>query len=241
MPDLGPFAGALFDLLGPVLRAALKTLLRTIAGMLILAGLCSALAVWYATSTSGWAGLVTAACCLALSGVATGMLAIKNAVLRGVLEGARSLRLGEKTVGAIFGFLGVTQGSSHGERGGVVTHAAERIPLRAAEARLREAAEALLRERSSQPGMRGWLSKKLLTATVEKVERLTMARFHAEESAHGGIDLAKVQGELAGSVDILLAQQIEAQARRLTRLIALGYMLAVALVAVLVTAAFRRM
>jgi hypothetical protein len=238
MPDLGPLVSAVFDVLGPVLRAALKTLLRTVAGMLILAGLCTSLAVWFASRDSAWAGVVTGVCCVALSGAATGLLAVKNAILRGVLEGVRSLGLGAKTVKAIFSLLGVTESSTHGERGGLVTHAAERIPLRDAEARLRRAAQALLQERSSQSGARGWLAKKLLGATVEKVERLTLARFHADDSGHGGIDLAKVQAELAASADTLLALQIEAQAQRLTRLIAIGYMLTVALIAVLATEAF---
>jgi hypothetical protein len=174
---------------------------------------------------------------VALSGIATGALAVKNAVLRGLLEGVRSLGLGAKTVKAMFGLLGVTDNSTHGERGGRVTQAAERIALRDAEARLRRAAESLLQEPSSQRGARGWLAKKLLGATVEKVERLTLARFRADESAHGGIDLAKVQAELASNVDMLLALQIEAQAQRLTRLIAVAYVLAVALIALIASEA----
>jgi hypothetical protein len=239
MPDLGPFVSAFLDVFGPVLRAAFKAMLRTIAGMLILAGFCTSLAVWFAGRDSAWGGLVTAACCLVLSGVATVMLAIKNAILRGVLEGVRKLGLGAKTVNAIFSYLGVTDNTTHGERGGLVTHAAERVPLRDAEARLRGAAESLLRERSSQSGVRGWLSKKLLHATVEKVESLTLARFHADAGAHGGIDLGKVQAELAASADHVLAAQIEAQAQRLTRMVAVLYMLAVFLIAAVVTEVFK--
>lgn len=239
MPDLGPLVSALFDVFGPVLRAALKALLRTVAGMLILASLCTCFAVWYAAQDSAWAGLATAVCGLALGGVATGLLAVKNAILRGVLEGVRKLGLGAKTVGAIFSFLGVTESSRHGERGGLVTQTAERVPLRDAEARLRGAAEALLRERSTQSGMGGWLAKKLLSTVVDKVQRLTLAQFHADNSLHGGIDLAKVQAELATSADTLLAAQVEAQAQRLTRVIAVGYMLVVALIAVTMRTAFR--
>jgi hypothetical protein len=239
MPDLGALVSPLFDLFGPVLRVALRALLRTVFGMLILASVCSALAVLYAARESVLGGLVTAAFCLVLSGVATGLLAAKNAVLRGVLEGVRSLGLGAKTVTAIFSYLGVTDASTHGERGGLTAKVAERIPLREAEARLRSAAESLLHERSTQTGVRGWLARKLLGAIVEKVERLTLARLHAMDSDHGGIDLAKVRAELATSADTLLARQIEAQMQRLTRLVAIGYMLSVALVAVVAGAAFK--
>jgi len=240
MPDLGPAVVALLDVLGPVLRPALKALLRTVAGMAVLAAGCTGLAVWFSWQHSMGCGLTTAACCLALSVVTTGALATKNAVLRGLLEGVRGLGLGAKMMNALFGSLGVTESSPHGERGGLGLRAAEKVPLREAEARLRKAAQSLLHGRSIQGGLRGWLSKKLLTATVERVERYSLARLRADASAHGGIDLLKLQAELASTIDDGLARQLEVQAQRITLLVGGGYVLLEAVIAVVVIEAFKR-
>jgi hypothetical protein len=147
------------------------------------------------------------------------LLAVKNAVLRGLLAGVEKTQLGAKAVGLVFGQLGVRD-----EATGAVAQLAQRVPLREAEAKLTGVVEGVLKARAEQRGLRAWVARGVLSAVVVRVQALTLARFRSEDLAHGGIDLLRVRDELVLAADALIVTQVNQQALRLTGLVAFGYL-----------------
>lgn len=62
MPDLGPAFGALLELFGPVVGAALKALLRTVFGMVLLGTVVMGSTIAYAADGSWLRGVTQARC-----------------------------------------------------------------------------------------------------------------------------------------------------------------------------------
>jgi hypothetical protein len=209
MPDLGPLAGALMELLRP----ALKALLGTAVGMAIFS-IALAGGSFYLAAQGGSTGGAVLAGILALvvGAIFGGILSLKRAVLSALLSGLSRLALGSRVLGVVFsriiGVAGVAGDGAAGDRGGAVARTVERLPLADAEARLRGAVSSLLAE-----GESGWLRRRLRERLLESVERVTLARFRAEGA---GVDLLKVRDELAGQIDGLLAAQIGAVMTKLT-------------------------
>jgi hypothetical protein len=226
MPDYGPALGALLETLAPVLGPALRALVRTTVGMVVFGLCCLAVAEWAVADAWLRALLLGVPGGIALVGV-TGVLGVKNAVLNGVLGAVQKLQVGARTVGAIFTRLGVSDDAAPG----AVGRTAQRLPLGQAERRLTEVVEGLLQERAAKTGLRAWLARKLMTSVVTRVQALTLARFRAE-ATQDGVDLLKVRAEFEGSVDALLAAQVEAQLNRLNVFIAGAYALGVTVLAV---------
>ena len=117
MPDLGPAFGALLDF-GPVIGAALKALLKTVFGMVLLGAVVTAFTVYFAARGLVGAALIAAVLSLVALAVVTGILAVKNAVMRGLLHGLKKLQLGTRVLTLLFNQIGVTERSTQGERAG---------------------------------------------------------------------------------------------------------------------------
>jgi hypothetical protein len=168
-------------------------------------------------------------------GAMTGLLAVKNAVLRGVLAAVAQLGLGKRAVLLVFSRLGVDDAGAHGERAGTLGRAAERVPLREAEQQLTQVVLSLLAERSGKSGVRAWVARGLLATVLARVQAFTLARFREDGAQHGGVDLVKVRDELGGSVDGLIATQVLAQLNRLNVVVVAGYAAFVALLTLAVS------
>jgi hypothetical protein len=234
MPDLGPVFGALLDLFGPVIGAALKALLKTVFGMVLLGAVVTGATVWMAAEGSWVRALIAAVLSLIALAICTGVLAVKNAVMRGLLHGLEKLQLGNRVLKLLFNQLGVTENSTQGERAGAIGRTVERLPLREAEARLSGAVKGLLDARAGKTGLRAWMARKLMETTLTRIESITLARFRSEEAKAGGVDLLVVRDELAATIDVTLAKGISASLNKVNLLIAGLYVLfAVAIALVL--------
>ncbi|MBL8953451.1 MAG: hypothetical protein JNK82_21935 [Myxococcaceae bacterium] len=234
MPDLGPVFGALLDAFGPVIGAALKALLKTVFGMVLLGAVVTGTTVYFAAQGSWLRGLIAAALSLVALGVVTGILAVKNAIMRGLLHGLQKLQLGTRVLKLVFNQLGVTEESTQGERAGSVGRVVEKLPLRDAEARLSGAVNGLLAERAAKTGLRAWLARKLVESALQRIERITLAKFRSEDAKTGGVDLLVVRDELAAGIDGTLASTISGQLNKVNILVAGLYVVfAVVIAAVL--------
>jgi hypothetical protein len=160
-------------------------------------------------------GVLAAVLLLIALVVFTGVLAVKNAVMRGLLHGLQKLALGRRVLGVLFAKLGVTEDGTQGERAGAIVRTIERIPLREAEVRLRGAVNAVLAERAEKTGMRAWLARKLIALAVTRIEAITLARFRSEDAKSGGVDLLIVRDELSKTIDQRLASTVASRLKRL--------------------------
>jgi uncharacterized membrane protein len=137
------------------------------------------------------------------------LLGGKRALVMALVHGLRTYRLGGAVVGLLFRrLLGVEAEAPAGERGAWLARAAERVPLAQAEARLNGAVEAVLAAPAEGGGPLGWGRRRLQTRLVSAVGKYTLARFREEGAKEGGVDLVKVQAELATRVDDGLANKL---------------------------------
>ena len=234
MPDLGPVFGALLDLFGPVIGAALKALMKTVLGMVLLGFVVTSATVYFAAQGSWVRALVAAVLSIVALAVCTGILAVKNAIMRGLLHGLTRLSLGTRVLKLLFNQLGVTENSTQGERAGAIGRTVEKLPLRDAEAKLSGAVKSLLDERAGKTGVRAWMARKLIEAALTRIESITLARFRSEDAKAGGVDLLVVRDELAAGIDTTLAKGISASLNKVNLLIAGLYVVfAVVIAAVL--------
>lgn len=212
MADLGPVVGAVGDLAAPLLGRALKAFLATWLGMFALGLAVAVGSVWVAwghgpraVSLAGLGG------CL-LFGLAGFALAGQRAVGAALLEGLRRAQLGTRTVRAIFDALADTRGAE----------VLARLPLAAAEERLRAVVQSIITSPARGGGLRASLGRRIRNTLVEKVEALTVARFRAEGAGEGGIDVQKIGAELAGKADAALEDQVRGLMFRVTLMVVLG-------------------
>lgn len=233
MPDLGPVFGALLDLFGPVIGAALKALLKTVFGMVLLGMLVTSVTVYFASQGSWLRGLIAAVLSLVALAICTAILAVKNAIMRGLLHGLTKLSLGTRVLKLLFNQLGVTEESTQGARAGAIGRTIEKLPLREAEARLSGAVKSLLDERAGKTGVRAWMARKLIEGALTRIENITLARFRSEDAKAGGVDLLVVRDELAAGIDTTLAKGISASLNKVNLLIAGLYVVFAAVIAAL--------
>jgi hypothetical protein len=233
MPDLGPVFGALLELFGPVIGAALKALMKTVFGMVLLGALVTSVTVYEAAQGSWLRALIAAVLSLVALAIITGMMAVKNAVMRGLLHGLKTLNLGTRLFTMLFDKLGVTEESKKGDRAGALGRAVERIPLQQAEERLSNAVLSVLAERAGKTGFRAWLAGKLISSAVERIQSITLARFRSENAKAGGVDLIVVRDELIVTIDKTLAGMISAQLNKLNFVFATLYVVFAVAIAVL--------
>jgi hypothetical protein len=241
MADLAPAAGAVFDLIapvvGPLVKRALAAFAKTTAGMATL-GLFAAVGSYLlADGAAWWHGALAAAAALALFAGLGAYLAVQRAVGGALITALGELALGKKLVGALFAqLLRVRETEQHAERGVDAARVAERLPLRQAEALLTNAIARSVAASEAARGPGAWLRRRIERALMERVERLTLARFRDADAAEGGVDLVKVRDELAERVDEAAADQVRAMMTRVT-LLAVG---GAGLGAVLIALAVRR-
>ena len=231
MPDLGPVFGAILEVFGPVIGAALKALLRTVFGMVLLGVVVTVATVAFVAQGSWLRGSIAAAVLLVALAIVTGILAVKNAVMRGLLHGLEKLALGKRVLGVLFGKLGVTDDSTQGERAGAIGRTVERVPLREAEDRLRGAVNSVLAERAGKTGFRAWIARKLIASAVTRIEAIPLARFRSDDAKAGGVDLLVVRDELSATIDQTLASTISSKLNLLNWAIAGLYVLLAVLIA----------
>ena len=220
MPDLGPAFAGLLELFGPIIGAALKALLRTVFGMVLLGACVTVGTIWLAADGSWLRGVIAAGLSLIALAIVTGMLAVKNAVGRGLLLGLQKLSLGRRVLTVLFNRIGVTDESEHADRAGTAGRLAEKLPLREAEQKLANAANGMLAEGAAQSGLRGWMMRKLLNTILVRVQALTLARFRSDTNAASGIDLRLVRDELSGLIDAKLAGTVASKLNLLNLVIA---------------------
>lgn len=220
MPDLGPLAGALAQLVAPAVAAFLRTSL----GMTCLGLALAAASFAWAAQGSTARGVVAALLVLALVGVVGLVLAVKRAVGRTLIVGLRRAELGRKALVPIFERL----------ESGVAGRAAARLPLAQAEGALRGAVEEVVRAEPAGRGLRAALRRRLQARLARGVERVTLARFRERGATEGGVELARVRDELVARVDALLADRLETALRLTTAVLVAVAVAAAAAVALVV-------
>jgi hypothetical protein len=162
-------------------------------------------------------GVIAATLVLIAAGILAVVLAGKRAIGQGLIYGVTKAALGERMFDLVFAqLLGVDEGASIGDRGGVVARSIERVPLAQASARLRGVVQKLVAAQPTGGGLTGGLRRRLQTSMLEKVEQLTLARFRDAELREGGVDLVRVRDELAGRTDALIAAKIQNTLNRVT-------------------------
>jgi hypothetical protein len=233
MPDLGPVFAGLLELFGPVIGAALKALLKTVFGMVLLGAVVTGGTVYFAAQGSWLRAALAAVLSLVALAVVTSVLAVKNAIGNGLLHGIEKLKLGQKVLNVVFAQVGVHDGSVQGERAGAVGRTVEKIPLREAETKLSGAVHGLLEARAGKTGVRAWLARKVMNTVLEKIESITLARFREVDAQESGVDLLKVRDELGAGIDGALGRGVKAQLNKLNLLIAGLYVLFAVAIAVL--------
>jgi hypothetical protein len=149
---------------------------------------------------------------------------MKRAVLQATAHGLATLGLSQRLLSLVFDrMLEVDASAPQGERGGAIARAAERMPLSTAERRLRDALESVLRERAEMRGIRAFVARKIQAAALERIEKATLRAFRSEESAHGGVDLARVRDTLSTHIDAMVLDAVRAASMKVTVLFVVGY------------------
>jgi hypothetical protein len=205
MVDFAAFGKAVGRLSLVALRSFLVAFAAFAALGVVLAALC-----WYWLSRPHPVYGAIAALVALLEAVAVGVvLGGKRALVLALVEGLRRYRLGEAVVALLFRrLLGASAEAPLGERGAWLARAAERVPLAQAEARLNGAVGAVLAAPAEGGGVLGWGRRRLQARLVAAVGKDTLARFREEGAKEGGVDLLKVQAEVATRVDDRLANKL---------------------------------
>jgi hypothetical protein len=148
------------------------------------------------------------------------LLGGKRAVVMALVHGLHSLQLGQTAVRLVFTrLLGVAESQESGSRDGAVVLAAERLPLAQAESRLTAAVNHLL---AAPAGEGGWFRRRVQAVLLKTVQRFTLARFREEGGRSGGVDLAKVLGELESRADEMLLRGVKGGLKLWTAVVVLG-------------------
>jgi hypothetical protein len=232
MPDLSPVVGSIADVLAPILRpvvsVAIKKLLTTTLGMLVLAVVVVCYAVVRLADVVWWQQLMAVSFLLVGCTALAGVLAGKRAVFGALAEALGRSQLGARAINAVFeGIFRLRQAGAPSIPSVAVSATAstvERVPLAQAESLLRRAIDAFVSsDVDNAKGIRASIGRAIRRRLGEKVESVTLARFRTE--AHQGIDLQRVQEELAAKADALIVAQLHSAVQKLTVLIVGGLLL----------------
>ena len=208
MPDLGP----LVDVAAPLGAAAIKGLLRTTAGAVVLtivtAGACFAIAY----DGSILRGLLAVAIVVVLGVVVGTVLSLKTAVVGAIRVAVERLALGRRLAGRVFARLEGTAVAAH----------AERIPLAQAEQKLRAAIGGVQREDLAG---QTWAVRKVGEKVLGAIETVTLARFREEGQATGGISVARTGAVVGETIDGFVLDTLAKKVTALTALAAGGALL----------------
>lgn len=227
MPDLGPAAGALLEIGGPLVARALRAFAGSLVGGLVLAVLVAAASWTIASPRSATGGALAVVVTLLLFAVVSFLVAGKRAIFAALIHAAGSAHLGERAMTLVFDRLVAT------EHGVAAARAAERLPLADAEAKLRRVVDALVREDADG----GFVRRRIRRAALERVELVTLAELRVQGAPTGGVELSRVRAALSGRIDGLVVGSLEGAALKITAALLGGATLASLLLAFLVRSA----
>lgn len=221
MADISTTAVSLFETIGPVVGKAVRAFVVTAVGMLLLgATLAVACGVIVADDGVGFIALAVLVCLVDFA-ILGAMLSMKRAVGTSLAAAFAKLQLGSTIARVVFArVLDVEEVDPHGDRGVVVARQAERVPLAAAEQRLRAAIDSVLRVREGS--QLGFFRRTLQKAAVDKVEQYTLAQFREAQATAGGVDLIKVRDEVAARIDGAVSDALEGALQKTTLLFVVG-------------------
>jgi hypothetical protein len=204
---------------------ALRVMMRTALGMMLLALILSGVAFYIAYEGTWWHGVLAVLLTLVNAAILGSILSVKRAVLGALARGLQKQKLGQSVASMVF------------KPDGPLGKVADRVPLAEAERRLRSAVEAVLSKRAQQTGLRARFARSIQTRCLEGIEQVTLTRFRADAAEQGGgVDLAKIGAELGDRADQLLFNKVHGAANKLTAVM----MLASSGIAVLVALALRQ-
>ena len=222
MTDLRSLGGNLAQRLGVAFRSFVATFLVLLASGILLAG-----ASYFFLRDYPLYGTIAAGVAVVESLIAGVVFGGKRAVVTALAHGFRSLGLGRRVVGVIFGrLLGISadqEFGEFGERGGPVLQRLERLPLAEAERGL----TATVRQVAAVGGT-GWLRSRIERRLLGTVAKVTLARFRREGAERGGVDLVGVQSDLESRIDEMLVARLRSGLNVWTMLVILGLPLTVA-------------
>ena len=218
------------EIVTKVVGAGLKSFLFTTLVFAGLAVVLTGVGVVIARPSGGRAMLLSALLCLTSTTLAWWLVATKRAIARALAAAVGQGELGRHAMALLFDrLLEVHADAAHGERGRRPAEVVERLPLRQAQQRLHQALDGVLvAERAEQRGLRGWLTRKIRSAALERVRQLTLEELRDQDAHHGGVDLIQVRDKLAREIDRKLIEHVQRSARTLTRL-ALALLLVVSI------------
>lgn len=203
MPDLGP----LVEIAAPLGGAAVRGLLRTTAGAVVLT-IATGIACFFIAYDGSLLRGALAVGLVAVLGTVVGIaLSLKTAVVSAIRFGVERLALGKRLAGRVFARL---------EGTAVADHAA-RIPLAQAEERLRKAIGGVRRE-----DLEGqtWALRKVGGKVLDVIETVTLARFREEGQTEGGISIARTGAVVGESIDGFVLDTLASKVAALTMLVA---------------------
>jgi len=215
-------SGAHIELAGAVIGGAVRTLMKTAAGMIVLALILAGVAFWISFDGSWQRGLLAVGLVLIVVGIIGGILTAKRAALGGVVGGLQKQKLGQAAARLVL--------NPRGPLGEMVG----RIPLAEAERRLRLAVDATLGSAAQQQGIRATLVRSIQERLIRGIEQVTLARFRSDAAGQEGqVDIARVAAEIGDRADALLLDKVGGMANKLTALLVLASTALAVLVAVL--------
>lgn len=217
MPDLGPVAEALAPIVGEIVGPVLRALLKTAAGMALLSILVAGGCYWVAADAVWWHGVLGAVLGLACCGVCGGLLTVKRAALTAAKAALGKARLGQKMLSIVFQrMMGVDGKDAFMDRGGAVARTVERLPLAQAEAKLSGVVDSLVNAPEAGGGMGGWVRRKTQEGLLRRVEAITLAEFRESGAGEGGVDLVVTHKKLGEAVDGRILAGIDAAMLKVT-------------------------
>lgn len=194
-------------------RAFATTLAAFAAIGMVLAGV----AYYYLREPHVGYGVLAAVVALAEALAAGFFLGVARAKVSAIAHACGELRFGRSAVARIFETM-------MSFAGGRVAQGLERIPLARAEELLTRAVHTL----TGEPEQGGWLRRTVRAALLKAVRRYTLSCFRSEDAGHRGIDLQKVRGALAETIDGVLVEKVRGGLRLWLWLAILGLPVAVA-------------
>jgi hypothetical protein len=204
-------SGAMFELAAAVIGEAIRGLVKTIAGMLLLAIVLAGISFWISFEGSWQRGLFAVAVVLSETGIIGAILSAKRAVLSGLEGGLRNQRLGQRAASLLL--------SGDGPLG----RAAGTIPLAEAERRLRLAVDSTLGGLAESQSLRAMLARSIQERLIRLIEQVTLTRFRFDAAEHGGgVDMEKVCTEIGQRADELMLAKVSGIANKLTALLVLA-------------------
>lgn len=207
MTDVSTFVKNASSILLPLLRTGVSGFIRAVALGALITVIAMVVAGAIGSRNGEWLASVVSAAIAGVCGVSATLVIASHLAVFSVARAA----LDKAQLGSLFFSVVFERLLSVGSVGKALE---TRIPLAQAQARLSRVVSTLTREDRGPSGVRGWLFGRVRTFLLKRVEQLTLARFRTEEQSKGAVDLIRVRDELAGTLDGLLTDQVDALSTR---------------------------